>query len=336
MQEKISLSEYCTFKIGGNANYFLNIQNLDDLIFAKHFAMSHGLKIFVLGGGSNVLFSDRGFDGLVIRMINKDIKIKNVPDYVSVEVLAGVNWDQFVKYLVSRDISGLENLSLIPGSVGASPIQNIGAYGVEVSDVIEAVEVYDLRSGRKFHLTGRECSFSYRDSIFKRVENKNLVVLKVIFKLKKKFDPNISYKELSEYFKKRKIDPSIREIRKHVIKIRKEKLPDIKKYGTAGSFFKNPIIPRKIYEEIRKRYPEITCVELRNGDVKISAAYLIDKIAGLKNLRVGKAFVWGKQTLVIACDEGATYSNVINLKEKIKNKVFELTKIKLNEEVIII
>ncbi len=333
MQENVSLKSLTTFRIGGQARFFCLINNIEDLKKATLFAKDKGLNIFVLGGGSNILVSDDGFDGLVVKIDIEGIEIKEQGEDFSVSVGAGVVWDNFVEEMVSKEIFDLENLSGIPGSVGAAPIQNIGAYGKEVKEAILSVEVFDLENLKEIKLSNEECQFSYRDSIFKKKEGKKLVVTKVNFLLKKIFSPDISYKDIKEYFSGRDLEVTPLNLREAVISIRKNKLPDLEMYGSAGSFFKNPIIDETLAVSLLKTYPNVPNWKDYSGKTKISAAFLIDKVCGFGHESVGDASVWEKQNLVLINKGNGTAKDVLDLAERIQNCVKEKTGLNLEREV---
>lgn len=334
MQENIKLAPFTTFRIGGNAIYFTRVKNIDELKSAVFFAQSKELPVFILGGGSNILFSDYGFNGLVIKIEIDGLEIEEEGLHVVAKVGAGVNWDYFVNEMVSKSLSGVENLSLIPGSVGASAVQNIGAYGEEAKNSISFVEVFNSKTMKLEKLSSSECGFSYRDSIFKNNEGRNLIVLNVNYILSKDFNPNLTYPELGLEMSNHNLPITVSNIRKSVINIRKNKLPSIEEYGTAGSYFKNPIVDTESFHELITQYPNTPHWMQGDDKVKVSAGFLIDKVANMKGESVNDAFVWEKQALVIVNKGKATSSDVVDLKNKIRNKVFQLTKINLENEVI--
>jgi UDP-N-acetylmuramate dehydrogenase len=333
MQENVKLAPYTTFRIGGESRYFFVVKNITELKSAIIFAKQKELPTFILGGGSNVLISDDGFRGVVIKIEFEGVTFEEKLEKIIVSAGAGVVWDDFVELLVSKNINGLENLSFIPGVVGASPVQNIGAYGDEVGNSIQSVEVFNSETLTVEHLTKAECDFSYRDSIFKKTEGRSLVVTKVTFSLSNNFKPNLSYKELENYFfgKNKSIDAKL--LREAVINIRTEKLPNIKDFGTAGSFFKNPIISSNSKDYLVDLYPKLPYWDCGGGNYKVSAAYIIDKICNAKSFSFKDACVWPKQALVIFNKGSASSKDVLNLAEKIEGKVFEKTGINLEREV---
>ncbi len=288
IQEHISLKEFTTFRIGGPARYFITASSIDELKAAILFAEEKHLPLFILGGGSNVLVSDEGFPGVVIKIEMKGREIKELDlDTQNVEVIAGAGeeWDSFVEYCVSYGLYGIENLSYIPGSVGAAPVQNIGAYGSEVKDSLSWVEVFNTEKKEIETFSKEECIFGYRDSIFKKTEGKKYVITRVAFLLSRNGTLNINYKDITEYIKNNTIEEvSLQKVRDIVVDIRKKKLPDVREVGTAGSLFKNPIIEKTRYEELVKIYPLMPQYPINETQVKIPAAWILDTICGLKDI----------------------------------------------------
>lgn len=326
IQENISLALYTTFKIGGQAKFFCLVKNENEIEEAIDFAKKNSLSFFFLGAGSNLLISDSGFEGLVIKSELKGISI----DGDLVTAYSGEDWDSFVEYCLNKGLYGLENLSLIPGTVGASPVQNIGAYGVEVSDFIDMVRVYDSREDRFIELDNSQCQFAYRDSVFKNQKGRYFVI-SVTFKLHKEDKPNITYKDLSNYFADK--TPTAQEVRNAVIEIRTNKLPNWKEWGTAGSFFKNPILPVQKYLELKHQYPDLPGFPDCDGNVKVSLAWILDKVCNAKSLSFGNAFIYEKQALVIVTKPNAKAEEVIALSKQIQDLVFNKTGITIEAEV---
>lgn len=330
IKENISLSQFTTFKIGGLARFFCVVKSEQDLIDAVIFSRKNNLPFFIIGGGSNLLISDRGYSGLVIK-----IEIKGV-EYNGQKVIAGAgeNWDTFVEQTINKGLFGLENLSAIPGTVGACPVQNIGAYGVEVSEFIESVKVFDTREDNFTSLNSKECLFSYRDSIFKQQKGR-FVIVSVTFRLKDKENINIDYKDLIDFFSKKGVDyvPNAREIREAVIEIRKNKLPNWQEWGTAGSFFKNPIVGLQQYLDLKQKYPDLPGFQDCDGKIKLSLGWILDKICNAKGLAVGNAYVYEKQALVLVAKPGASSSEVVELSRKIQDLVKEKTGLIIEAEV---
>ncbi|MFW5887942.1 MAG: UDP-N-acetylmuramate dehydrogenase, partial [Bacteriovoracia bacterium] len=284
--ENVDLSKYSYMKIGGTGKYLIEIEKDREIKDAHDFAREKNLPIFSIGSGSNTIFSDKDHNMVFIKFKTKDI-IKTYEDenFINLKVSAGVDWDDFVAWAVSHGYSGIECLSLIPGTVGAAPIQNIGAYGQEVKDSILNVEVYEFETGNFYEIPNLECDFSYRDSIFKKNIGK-FVVVNVGFRLSKKEPKMPTYKDLSLYFLTQQTkNPSLKKIRQAVIEIRKQKLPDWQKEPNCGSFFKNPIISNDLAQKLIKKYPDLPQYNAGIGKTKISGGWLIEK-CGLK----GKSF----------------------------------------------
>lgn len=316
-----------TFHIGGEAKFFVEIASVGDLVEAVKFAKDKNLPIFVLGGGSNILISDDGFNGLVIKInicgirhlwIN-DLRSRlstRSQDSVILTAGAGEAWDDVVAKAVELNAGGIENLSLIPGTVGGAVAQNIGAYGVEIKDVIKSVKIYDTKNGNTARLSDKECCFGYRSSIFK--ENKDLIVLEAEFMLSKNHIPDVSYPDLAAEFNGK--NPSIAEIRNAVIKIRKNKLPYPDEIGNAGSFFKNPTVKISNYQLLISNYPDLKGRDIGNGLVKLSAAQLIEK-AGWKGKRLGNVGVSEKHALVLVNYGRGKAKELANLEAMMKESV---------------
>lgn len=334
VQQNVSLKNHTTFKTGGLARLFYIVQSKEDLINAISFAKREKIDFYVLGEGSNLLVSENGFDGLVIKMNNLGVDFKEDGDHAYAHVMAGVNWDFFVQQAVGRSFYGAENLSLIPGTVGASPVQNIGAYGAEVMDVIESVEVFNTHTEKFELLSNQQCEFGYRDSIFKREVGKKYIVFSVNFLLSKKQNLKLEYKDIKEYFDDNRKEITIESVREAIIKIRRSKLPDLEKFGTAGSFFKNPLVERELVESIQKDFPLVPIYNTENSNyVKTSAAFLIDKVACMKGLRVKDVGTFENQALVITNFGSATGEEVLTFAKQIQKQVHEKTSIWLEMEV---
>lgn len=264
--------------------------------------------MLVLGGGSNIVFT-ADFHGSVVRILSKGIKLSQDNNYFYLDIDAGMNWHELVEYTLNNKMPGLENLALIPGTVGAAPIQNIGAYGVELCDVCDWVEYLDLKLGEFIRLKASECQFAYRESIFKGKLRNCAVITAVGIRLAKEWRPKLAYGPLQSF------DPltvSASDIFERVCQVRREKLPDPVVLGNAGSFFKNPIISAATYVELAERFPSIVGYAQANGDVKLAAGWLIEQ-AGLKGYVLGKAAVHNKQALVLVNCGGATGQDICRL-----------------------
>jgi len=336
IKEDFSLHSFNTFHIGSIARYFTqvnSIENLKDLITS---GILNENPLLVLGGGSNLLFTGN-FKGIVVHIINKGIEIiSRTDDSVIVKAAAGENWHEFVTYCVNQGFGGLENLSLIPGNVGSCPIQNIGAYGVEVRDSILSVEAIDMKTGELLVFSKEECRFGYRDSIFKRDLKGKYAICSVTFELKLNPVVHLEYGAIKQELSAMGIEkPTIADVSKAVCAIRHSKLPDPKFLGNAGSFFKNPTIDQKFAEKLLETFPKIVSYPLGNQKVKLAAGWLIEQ-CGWKGFRDGDAGVHEKQSLVLVNYGNATGSNILTLAHRIQNSVYERFGVKLDMEVNVI
>lgn len=321
IKENESLRDKTSFRIGGVASYFVEVGSEDDVLEAAQFAKSKNLPVFILGDGTDILLSDRKLDAVVVRFENRDFKVTNLGgNKYKVVGGAGLNWDEFVGKTVDEDLGGIECLSGIPGTVGASPVQNIGAYGQEVKDTIDEIVAYDTKTENFLTLKNSDCDFSYRESIFKK-EKGRYFILNVSFILEKGKKPTLTYASLVNYLNEKGIkDPSLIEVRQSVLDIRRMKLEDPKKIGNAGSFFKNPIVSSEDFLNFQKKFGQIPHFEV-DGKIKLQAGWLIDKV-GLKGKKVGGAMVSEKNALVIVNESGeATAEDVRNLSREIISEV---------------
>ncbi len=333
IQKNIPLKDHTTFRIGGPARFFCRVKNEDELIEAVSYSKKYKVPFFVLGGGSNILVADEGFEGIVIKMEMKGITYKEEGNQTSVTAFAGENWDDFVEQTVEKKLYGLENLSYIPGTVGAAPVQNIGAYGSEVKDTIDSVHVLDVVKDEYKDLTNTDCKFSYRNSIFKE-DPKRYIVLSVTFALKKKGALNLEYKDVQEYFDFKRIkEPTLKQVRNAVVEIRQRKLPDIKEYGTAGSFFKNVIVSSAQAAALIKKYPDMIVHPVTDKKVKIPIAWILDNLCGFRGVKKGNVGTYKNQALVIINLGNATATEIIALAQKMVDRVYEKTEIEIEPEV---
>ncbi len=335
IQENVLLGQFTTFKIGGPARFFCSVSNEHDLIEAVTYARDKGLAIFVLGGGSNILIGDEGFGGLVIKIEMKGIQeeITEGAGMRQISVAAGEQWDDFVHYAVERGLYGVENLSAIPGTVGAAPVQNIGAYGAEASQTIVSVHALDMRLMKFVDLDAAACQFSYRDSLFKK-EKGRYIITRVTFSLDPSGRVNATYKDVLDYFTAKNIaTPSLADVREAVIDIRWGKLPDWKMWGTAGSFFKNPVITAEAFTALAARYPGLPGFPEVDGRIKVSLGWILDKVCNVKGLCKGNACVYEKQALVLVTKPGATSEEVVSLAHELMRQVKEKTGIVIEGEV---
>lgn len=330
-----SLKSNNTFGISAIAKHYLTVGSPEDLIqFFKENNAEKDEKRLFLGAGSNLLFVNN-FEGLVIHTEIQGIRlISENKDIVEVEAGAGVVWDHFVDYCVEKGWGGIENLSLIPGNIGAVPVQNIGAYGVEAESVIAEVKGIDLETLEIKIFSHNECKFGYRTSIFKEQLKERFMVTSVAFRLLKQPEFHLEYGALEAEVCKFG-EKNLQNIRKAVIAIRKSKLPDLSKAGNAGSFFKNPVVSESIANKLKNSYPDVPLYPAGSGHIKIAAGWLIEK-AGWKGKIVGKAAVHNKQALVIINLGGASGKEIFELSEMVVKDVLQKFNIELEREVQVI
>lgn len=331
IKENFTLKKYNTLGIDVKTRYFAEYSSVIELIDFFNLHPKQDLPLIILGGGSNVLFT-KDFEGYILHPNIKGIEIIDESDeLVKIKVGAGEDWDELVDYCVDRNWGGIENLSLIPGNVGTCPIQNIGAYGVEVKDVITEVETLKIDSLKVFSFKNEECQFAYRDSIFKQKLKGKHIINYVTFKLNKRPVFKLDYGNLKEELGKYN-EINIKNIRQAVINIRESKLPKPEDIGNAGSFFKNPVVQNYKAEELKRSYAEIPFYFQEDDLVKIPAGWLIEK-AGWKGKKVGKVGVHHKQALVIVNYGGATGQEILYLAQEIQKSVKEKFRINLEMEV---
>ncbi|MBD3582466.1 UDP-N-acetylmuramate dehydrogenase [Flavobacterium selenitireducens] len=327
-----SLKNYNTFGIDAKARQFVAVHSLDEL---REVLEQHRLENkFILGGGSNMLLT-KDIDALVIHV---DFKGKQVlrqdDDYVLVESQAGESWHEFVLWTISQDFGGLENMSLIPGNVGTTPIQNIGAYGAEIKDTFVSCDAMHIETQQMRTFTKDECEFGYRESVFKNAEKNNYIITSVVFRLTRRDHKiNTGYGDIiKQLASKNIVNPGLREVSDAVIAIRQSKLPDPKELGNSGSFFKNPIVPIETYEKAKANYPEIPHYVVSETQVKVPAGWLIEQ-AGFKGKRFGDAGVHKNQALVLVNYGNATGAQILELAKMVQDAVFEKFGIEIEAEV---
>lgn len=328
----VSLATYTTFHIGGPADFFVVIQTVEELQEAYRWAKEKDVPVTILGGGSNVLIADGGVRGLVIKNEIGGITYREEGDIVFVTAGAGILWDTFVAEVVEKGCWGIENLSAIPGTVGATPVQNVGAYGVEVADVITEVVVYDTETNNVLTLSNDACMFNYRDSVFKHTDGKRFFVTHVTCALSRIPKPQLGYKDLEQHFKDTKT-PALTDVRNAVIAIRAGKFPDWSVVGTAGSFFKNPIVSTEVLDELRAKYPELPAFIQDDGTAKIPLGWILENILKVKGITHGNVGTYERQALVIVNHGGATAHDVDAFAKQIEAKVFVATGIHIEREV---
>lgn len=322
--ENVELSSYTTLNIGGNARYLVRAETEHQIASAVKFADENGLRIFVLGGGSNVLISDAGFDGLVVQIALTGISkpVLQTGDTKLISVGAGEDWDRFVAYCVEENFAGVECLSGIPGLVGGTPIQNVGAYGQEVADTIKVVRCFDRKARKLVTLSNANCGFSYRSSIFNSTHRERYIILSVTFTLRPNGEAKITYKDLLELFKGR--SPSLARVREAVLNIRRKKSmvidPEDANSKSVGSFFKNPFVTGEKLNAIKSSMGQVPHFEF-GGMFKIPAAWLIEKAGFKKGYSLGNAGISSNHTLALINRGGASAIEIIVLKERIQEAV---------------
>jgi len=340
IEKNISLLPFNTFGVDVNTAYLFHLREPEELKELAAHPVFRDLsteinKLLIMGQGSNILFTS-DFDGLVIRNEIKGINIIEEDESgILVEAGAGVLWQDMVEYAVFNNLAGIENLTLIPGTVGAAPVQNIGAYGVEAADTIVKVRLFHFGTREWTELGNHECRFGYRDSIFKRELKNMAVVCSVIFRLSKRAQPKLDYGNIREELEKRGIsDPTLRQISDVIAYIRRLKLPDPAELGNAGSFFKNPVISRDEFHRLSNSFPQVRYF-IQGEGYKISAGWLIEQ-AGWKARRIGKAGCYDKQALILVNYGGANGAEILDLAKRIRESVLEKSGISLEREVEIV
>lgn len=327
-----SLKSYNTFGIDVKAKELISVSSLEELqsVLEKY----KNQEIFVLGGGSNMLLT-QNIEKPVIHINLKGIKIVNQDEnHVWVEAKAGENWHKFVLWTLDNNLGGIENLSLIPGNIGSAPIQNIGAYGVELKDVFDSCKAINIKTKEIKAFTNKECQFGYRESIFKGAEKEKYIILSVTLKLtKRNHKISTSYGVIENELQKNGIkNPTIQDISKAVIAIRESKLPNPKEIGNSGSFFKNPVVSKEIFEKAQKQYPEMPFYTVSENEIKIPAGWLIEQ-AGFKGKRFGDAGVHEKQALVLVNYGNASGKEIYDLAKTIQQTISDKFGIEIEMEV---
>ena len=345
IQEKVPLAPLTTFKVGGPARYFVEATTEQDVIAAVTHAVASNLRTFVLGGGSNLVISDEGFPGLVIKIGIRGIEERDAGGKREFVVGAGEDWDAFVAHTVEQNCPGIENLSGIPGTVGGTPVQNVGAYGQEVSETITRVRVLDLRNLQVKDLANADCGFAYRTSIFNSTERGRYIVLQVTFALTPNGAPNITYADLKRHFANVPA-PTLQQVRDAVREIRLSKgmliVPNDEDCRSAGSFFKNPIVPVDKYDQVkavaRSRGADREPPQYPAGDgmIKLSAAWLVENAGFHKGYQRGPAGISKRHTLAIINRGGASAADILGLKEQVQRTVKEVFGIELHPEPVFI
>lgn len=329
----IPLKNYLTMRLGGNARFMTEVRTREEVAEICQNAKSKSIPIFILGGGSNVIAKDEGFAGIVIRMripgfevISEDISS------VTIKLGAGEDWDSIVKRTVDMRLSGIEAMSAIPGTAGASPVQNVGAYGQEIADTLQLLEAYDTQTNTFVTLQNADCGFSYRDSIFRSKEAGRYIIVSITIKLSKNLPQPPFYDSLQQYLDGKNIQMYTQEtIRNAVIDIRKNKLPDPKSLPNTGSFFKNVIIEAWQADELKTTYPDMPMHDMGDGRSKVPTGWLIEK-AGLKGQLFHGMRVYDKNALVLVNESAQSYSDLVEAREEIIGKVRDMFRIQIEQE----
>jgi UDP-N-acetylmuramate dehydrogenase len=329
IEQNVPLAPLTTLKVGGNARFYYRARTENDLAAAIHHSADAGIDLFILGGGSNVLISDEGFNGMVVHIELKGI----TTDGSTTTAAAGEDWDAFVEYCVSQDLAGIECMSGIPGTVGGTPVQNVGAYGQEVSETIFEVRCFDRQMQEFVTLSNVGCSFTYRTSIFNSIERDRYIVLAVTYRLTPGGRPKLDYKDIKHYFTGRV--PTLAETRKAIITIRKQKSMVIDAADpnsrSAGSFFKNPVVELSVLDNLRSAIEDVPSFPF--GDkVKIPAAWLIERAGFHKGFQHGRAGISTNHSLALINRGGATAADIVELKGIIQSAVEEKFGIRLVPE----
>lgn len=330
VREDVSWKELTTLKVGGAARYVIACATPEEIREACDFARTRNLPLVVLGEGSNVLPGDSDYEGVVLLVRNKGIDVEEQERDVLVRAQAGESWDGLVEYAASRGWWGIENLAGIPGTVGAAPVQNIGAYGMDIAQTLQSVEAYDTRTKEVRTLPTADLQLSYRDSLFKH--EARYIILRVTFRLSKDGVPHVGYPDL-----KRAQDAGVplsspHDIAKAVREIRSRKFPDLREFGTAGSFFKNPILSQEEFTRLSGQYGALPSFP-HDGKVKVPLAYILDHILSLKGYAKEHVFLFGNQPLVLVTQPGAAAKDVEGLASEIEEKVLRATQLSIEREV---
>ncbi len=340
IQENIPLAPLTTLQVGGAARYFTAAATEDEVREAVRFSKEKQLPLFILGGGSNLLVADSGWPGLVLKIAINGITTRTEESAVSFDVGAGVDWDNFVAHAVASLCAGLECLSGIPGSVGGTPVQNVGAYGQEVSETIESVRALDLKQDRIVVLPNEACSFRYRTSIFNATDRDRYIILRVSYRLKQDGAPSLKYADLKRHFASSTTSPSLSDVREAVRQIRRSKgmliVPGDDDCRSAGSFFKNPVLSELQFQDLCRRAEErgleIPSYPALASQHKVSAAWLVEHSGFFKGYTLGAARISNKHALALVNSGSASAADIVRLKEQIQHKVHESWGITLDPE----
>jgi len=329
----IPLKNFTTMKLGGNARFMTNVHSTEDVINICSKAKQESLPIFVLGGGSNIIATDKGFNGIVLHMTIPGFEI--IADDINsttIKIGAGEIWDSVVKRTVDMRLSGIETMSAIPGTAGAAPIQNVGAYGQEIADTLQSLEAYDSQDGKIVILQNSDCKFSYRDSIFRNESFGRYIITSITIKLSKNQPQPPFYESLQKYLDEHKINIyTVGIIRDAIIEVRKDKLPDPKSLPNTGSFFKNAIIEDWQLNDLRNKYPNIPAYDMGDRHYKIPTGWLIEQL-GLKGQIFHGMRVYEKNALVLINESADSYDNLVAARNEIIGKIRDNFRIEVQQE----
>jgi UDP-N-acetylmuramate dehydrogenase len=329
IRENVPLAPLTTLQVGGPARYLAEAENQDDVREAARFAQARRLPLFVLGGGSNLLVADSGWPGLVLQIAIGGITTRTEAGAVILDVGAGLNWDDFVAHAVASRCAGVECMSGIPGSVGGTPVQNVGAYGQEVSETIESVHALDLKTDRAVTLSNQDCGFAYRTSIFNTIHRGRYIILRVSYRLQQDGAPSLKYADLQKHFTNWTTPPSLSEVREAVRQIRRSKgmliVPGDDDCRSAGSFFKNPVLSQLQFQELRRRAEsrglQIPSYPALAAQQKVSAAWLVEHSGFSKGYALGPAKISNKHALALVNAGHASAADIVRLKDQIQSQV---------------
>ncbi len=331
VSENIPIAPFTTLGVGGTARFFMEAQTDRDVESAVAFAQQHTLPLFPLGEGSNILVPDAGVKGVVLKMSLQDIRIEEDGDSVLLIAGTGVPWEKVVSEAAARGVFGIENLAGIPGSMGGAAVQNIGAYGAEFANTFEYADTIDSTTSTQRRINRADASFAYRTSIFKK--NRSLIITRVALRLAKQATPNTAYADLESARAKGVPLTLPIDIVRAVRSIRAQKFPRGAGEGTAGSFFKNPVLPQAKFYELAKNFPDMPAFPQKDGMVKISLAWLLDHVLSLKGFSIGRARLYEKQPIVIVASAGARADEVDALATEVERKIFIAIGIRIEREV---
>lgn len=326
VEEHVPFSTLTTFKVGGSVRYVLTVEDVSECSRAVTFAKEHSLPLIPLGGGSNMLGVDGVLDAVFVRVLSSGVVTSG--DVLTID--AGSSWDQVVAHSVAVGLWGLENLSAIPGTVGGAVVQNIGAYGAVLSDVVESVDAYDTHTGTLVSFSKDACAFGYRTSVFKQNEDQYIVV-QATLRLSYELGHTLTYKDLQERFGD--TAPSLQEIRTAVMQIRERKFPPLSEFGTAGSFFLNPVMTDAEASRVQAAYPAMPLFPLPEGGVKVPLAWFLDHVMELRGAREGSVEAWRDHVLALVAHPGATAEEVRKFAKKISDRALSELHIHIHPEV---